>query len=341
MISEEEAETPVARKPAEIIVFALGGRSVTMGEILEAGRLRGEMKTLWESLAEERASERRAEELALELDQAVLQEMSDQFRYDRDLITAEETERWLDERGLTMDDFNAYFRRRYWAQTLKATGKAGDEEADQLSLLCIDALMSGALDRLAIALAWRIAASVTDAETKGEDSAFLGLAGPAGMEKMEAAYQRCCEQILAPDRLERTLGSLRWPLTRFVLETLELDTLNAAREAMLCVCDDGFSMENVAREGRYPFWRTEALAEQLSEDWQRKLYSLAEGDVLAPVQEGEVFRLCRLLRKTPPDLADAAIRRRVEERVLEAHFTELCSTRVKWILPCQNRAAST
>ena len=34
------------------------------------------------------------------------------FRYEHDLITAEETERWLADRGLTLSDFGDYFARR-------------------------------------------------------------------------------------------------------------------------------------------------------------------------------------------------------------------------------------
>jgi hypothetical protein len=35
-----------------------------------------------------------------------LQARFERFRIDRDLITAEETEHWLDQRGLTLEDFD-------------------------------------------------------------------------------------------------------------------------------------------------------------------------------------------------------------------------------------------
>ena len=46
-----------------------------------------------------------------ETDQSALQARSEEFRISRDLISAEETERWLDERGLILDDFSDFLIR--------------------------------------------------------------------------------------------------------------------------------------------------------------------------------------------------------------------------------------
>ena len=94
-----------------------------------------------------------------------LQAMSDQFRYERDLITAEETERWLEDRGLTLDDFNAHFLRHYWADTFERASRAGAPRlplgARRLAGLSsiAELLLSGELDRMAQQLSWRFAAA--------------------------------------------------------------------------------------------------------------------------------------------------------------------------------------
>ena len=43
--------------------------------------------------------------------------------------------------------------------------------------------------------------------------------------------------------------SLRLRLTRFEIERIELESRDAAKEALFCVREDGMSMEEVATEG--------------------------------------------------------------------------------------------
>src|SRR5215468_2177833 len=58
------------------------------------------------------------DELELELDESAISAAAEQFRYQHDLITAEETEAWLANRSLTLDDFSDHFARQYCAGTL-------------------------------------------------------------------------------------------------------------------------------------------------------------------------------------------------------------------------------
>lgn len=59
------------------------------------------------------AAEERADEMEVELDESAISAAAEHFRYCHDLITAEETERWLASRGLTFEDFSDYFARQY------------------------------------------------------------------------------------------------------------------------------------------------------------------------------------------------------------------------------------
>ena len=84
----------------------------------------------------------------------------------------------------------------------------------------------------------------------------------------------------APSAYHLHLAALRLPLTRFEVETIELDSLDAAREALLCARDDGMSMEEVAAEGRYPYRHPEVLLEEIPEDLQQKFLRVNPGDIL-------------------------------------------------------------
>ena len=84
------------RQPAEVPIFILGGRTLTVAEIIRAARFRGELATHEKDLRLKLACAGKAEAQSLEADGEALQERADQFRYDRDLITTEETEAWFE-----------------------------------------------------------------------------------------------------------------------------------------------------------------------------------------------------------------------------------------------------
>ncbi len=88
---------------------------------------------------------------------------------------------------------------------------------------------------------------------------------------MEALYRQKCDRLLSHRACEHEMAAMRLPLTRIALETMEVDSLDAAREALLCVCEDGMSMREVAEEARYPYRRAEILLEDLPGDLQQKV----------------------------------------------------------------------
>src|SRR4051812_15579402 len=159
----------------ELPIFAVGAREVTVGDVIDAAHVRGELEPCWKRLLALEAAVRQGL-AAVELDESALQALSEQFRYDRDLITEEETERWLGARGLTLDDFSGYFLRRYCEDTSGATVEA--EQIDFLSasqeqrdLLRVELWLSGDLDRMATGLSWRHAAGAAARSAVTPDTA--------------------------------------------------------------------------------------------------------------------------------------------------------------------------
>lgn len=344
-------------------VFVMESRSVTVRDVIQAAHFRGELETSWAELLVLLEGEKRAAVLKLEPDAAALQAVSEQFRYERDLITAEETEDWLEVRGLALDDFSDHFIRRHWQDApgeqieppvldyLEAPVKLRD-------LLRVELMLSGEFDRLAMRLCWRLAAlqvarheiapDLVEAErarflerTNLDDSSLAGWLARLGcdqpwleeMLKSEATYRQHCAALLTREAREQMLKTRRMPWTRLDLETIELECRDAAREAFLCVREDGVAMSEVAKTGRYPYRRAEVVCEDLPAETQQKFLCAASGEVLEPIERGESFQLCRLIQKIEPDLADAQIRSRVEQRILECHFSELAARCARWVIP--------
>jgi hypothetical protein len=342
------------------VVFTSGNESFTVRELIDAASVRGELEPIWNELLRLVAAEKKADEKELEMDDAVIDQAAEAFRYEHDLITAEEAEQWLEERGLTLSDFSDYFVRHYWGD---AVDDAEPEAVDYTSapnelreLLVVELILSGELDRMAKRLSWRVAGSreagrnglapeaLAEEERRllertgldenqlagwlqamNRDRDWLGKAL-----EMEALHRQKSEALLNRKACEHEVAALRLPLTRFDLETVELDSLDAAREALLCVHDDGMSMEEVATEGRYPYHRAEVLLEDLPEDLQQKFLSVSAGDILEPISRGDGFYICRVIEKAEPKADDDAVRERAERSILERHFSELTAKHIQW-----------
>jgi hypothetical protein len=344
----------------EKVIFTGGDESLSMRDLIDWAAFRGELAPIWKKLLRSVAAEAKADESEFELDESEIDAAAEGFRYAHDLITAEETERWLEERALSLDDFSDYFVRHYWSN------KIDDVEPKQIEyasapnelreLLVAELNLSGEIERFATQLSWRIAGTLENGRSTVAPESLAAERGrffdrtevaeeklPEWLEAIgrddewftktlatEALYRQTCERLLSAQACAHEVAAMRLPLTRFELETMEVDSLDAAREALLCVRNDGMSMTEVAEEGRYPYRRAEILLEDLPEDLQQKFFSVSAGDILEPISRGDGFHICRVIEKAEPKPEDEAVRERAEKRILERHFSELTAKHIQW-----------
>jgi hypothetical protein len=333
-------------------VCACATQEYTTRDAVDAAFFRGEIEGKWQNFLRHLAAEQRADELELELDESVISAAAEQFRYQHDLITAEETEAWLANRGLTLDDFSDYFARQYCTGAvhegvcLHEIGYvcAGTELR---KLFMAELILSGELEDLTVKLMWRLAARCAEEqptpeaiaaeerkfwhrmkiqpaqianclEELGRDSQWLN-----EMLMIESAYGNHCDRLLVTEARQRELMSLRLQLTRFEVELIELESRDAAKEALLCARQDGMSLEEVATDERYPYRRAAFLLGELPDDVQQKYLCASCGDVLEPMPHGDGFELCRIISKTEPQPNDPGVKSRLDQRLLERNFLEL------------------
>lgn len=217
-------------------VFTTTNGAIAVRDVVDAACFRGELERSCGPLLLSVESEKLAADLEAP-DDAVLQTTSEKFRYERDLITAEETESWLEKHGLTPEEFSGHFLRHHWRNALH--GKVVPGSCDYVSasgefrnLLRIELVLSGEFERLAVQSSWRYAAFATAAseltprliEAEGghfrartgfEAGAITGWLAQLGRDQgwfdemlaLEAAYRRECEAVLTPEARERMLRS--------------------------------------------------------------------------------------------------------------------------------------
>jgi len=345
------------------VVLIRGNCEFTVQDILAHGWFLGELRSSWNELMNGVAYEERAGELDLAPDDEVLNSMSEEFRYARDLLTVEETERWLLARDLTEDDFSGYLVRRYWQDNPPEATTAAPPDyltssADLRELLRVDLLFSGKFDDLARALSWRLAAAVelnqTEADAdlaKDQLARFFERSGldelslpgalkqlnrtPAWFEEclqLEVCFQQACSTVLSEEARKRTLAGRRLPLTRITIQTLTLRSQEAAQEAVLCLTADELSPEQLAKECGVSWEDQELFLGDFPGDVQQQFLSAAPGEVLPPESGEEGSMVTRIVAKTEPVLADDQVRDRIDQHLLEAHFSELCSKHIRWAL---------
>src|SRR5438045_9141044 len=105
---------PITRESR--VIFSSGERGFTAKDVVDCALVRGEIDPLWKDFLRVAECDRLANERELELDDSALDSAAIAFRYKHDLITAEETERWLEDRGITLAEFSEYFACQYWGR---------------------------------------------------------------------------------------------------------------------------------------------------------------------------------------------------------------------------------
>ena len=270
----------------DLIVCACGEQEYTARDAIDAAIFRGELGIKWKEFLDEVEAEKRADELDLDLDESAISSAAEAFRYEYDLITAEETEAWLANRGLTFDDFSDYFTRQYYATAIREEIVPDEVEyqfasSDLRRSFLAELILSGDLDRTDHRFNVRVSRHAALRKTPTPEAiagaksgnSCIGTTlnqrnGRIGSKKLgrdskwlnemlaiEAAYRTHCDRLLVPEARQRELVTLRLPLTRFETEVIELESHDAAKEALFCVQQDGMSMEEVATEGGYPYRR--------------------------------------------------------------------------------------
>jgi len=338
----------------DLVVCACREKEYTARDAIDAAIFRGELGVNWKEFLGEVEAEKRADELELDLDESAISSAAEAFRYEYDLITAEETEAWLANRGLTFDDFSDYFTRQYCATAIREKIVPDEVEyqcasSDLRRSFLTELILSGDLDRITSDLMARLAARCAGQEPTPEAIAaeernflYRNSINPAQranwlkklgrdskwldeMLAIEAAYRTHCDRLLVPEARQHELMALRLPLTRFEIEVIELESHDAAKEALFCVQQDGMSMEEVATEGGYPYRRSEFLLEDVPVDGRQRFLGASAGNVLEPIARGDGFELCRLVSKIEPQADDPTIKSRIDQRLLSRHFSELMS----------------
>jgi hypothetical protein len=281
-------------------VFSVGSRQFRWADVI------GEAD--WE-LLRRKAAQGVAAAAAAEIADADLQQESARFRYERNLVAGEEMEAWLARWELSVAEWRDYLRRAMARERAQSFEPADADDR----LVWIEAVCSGALEKLAVDTAARAAA----AEALQEDD-------------LHRAYERFLADAVDHGILESLLDTRKADWLRVDCRTLVFDTGAAAREAALCVRDDGMALSEVAAQAGVEIREHSLHLEDAQGELGNALLSARTGELLGPIPLADRFALVLVDDKVEPSLEDPEILRRVQEAARRRAIEREVVNRVTW-----------
>ena len=278
--------------------FTAEDRSYTWTEVVAAAEERGDVDAL-----EREAVAGLAGLAQVTPDPKQVEVAGDDFRRRRRLLSADEMQAWLEHWGLTLGRWSDYLRRAIARG--EAPGSAANERPEP-EVLWAEAVCSAALNDWA----WKLAAR----------TAVGG----------DAAYEALLRDAATPAAQARALEQHQVDWLRVDFELLELPAEGMAREAALCVRDDGLSVREVAERAGLQAATHSLLLRDAPEGLAEPLLSATPGDVVGPVAAGEAYAVALVRAKRPPAADDPVIQDLLEDEVPRRAVESEVNRAVKW-----------
>ena len=312
-----------------IILFMAGKRPFSVGDTLEFALTQGLLQPLAEETGEGLACRQYALELGFRLEAGQLQRAVEAWRYERKLTSARETLDWLKRCGLSVEALSDHFEMQLWRMRFSSERRAivaeyppAREEVERR--LPQAAIIGGSIRSLARSLAWRAAALVDCHDIMPERP--LRELFPA----MESCFRQLRDRAVTRESCRGEVAAARFALMQVECEAASFPDRDQAQEAVFCIREDGEEIEDVCARARVPVERGRNFIDELAPEIRDRCLSASAGELFVAPQPGGTFQVVRLLRKIEPDLADEAVRSRVEKRLAESTFSQCEARHVQW-----------
>jgi hypothetical protein len=294
-------------------LFAVGGDVYGWDDAVALAKLRGE----WDRLADQVCAGLAAlAELGARGEPLADDEVdagARRFRYERDLLAADELDDWLERHRLTVADWQAYLAREL------ARGKLPDAdgavvEDDVETVVWAEGVCSGRLEELARELA-RMAAVSPGAPVEQLDPAFDQFCAAAADESAEAR--------------EVEANRLEW--LRFRYEAVVAGDEGAAHELVLCVRADDDSLAAAAERARLELLEDDCWLDELEPALAARFLPAKPGELVGPVAVEEGYVVAHVIEKTAPSLDDETVHARAHEAAVTRAVSRIVAERVVWL----------
>ena len=336
-------------------VFTVGTRTYLWPDVVVAAHLWGDYAALERQTRDGLAWVMHLAKKGQGVSESDADELGDAWRYDRDLLAADDLQQWLDEHLLGMDEWLAFIERA----VLRSRGAAPRIKvpaADVEAAIYAEAVCSGTLQGVAARLAGLAAAyDRVDAEGKGAHCPKTAVRNalkplPAAVRRdgvldlgprqtlaraehvacLQIVCQRFLDAAVAPAALEREIETHRLDWTRLVCETAPFASEEAAREAALLVREDSFPLADAAAMGKTTVTRTRFVLDDIEPPLRDRLVGARPGDLIAPVASNGNYLVVSVVERVEPTAKDRDVRTRAADRIAARTIQREVENRVRW-----------
>jgi len=336
-------------------ILEIGDERYCWGDVLVLALMNRRWIPLEREIREGLACLAHAEATGIDLPEPTIETLSTSWRDERDLLTADEAEKWLTERNLTVGGWMEWARReglrQEWFADLERLTQ--DYPVAQIAILDsapLDLLCGRRGRQLAFDLARRVAAAAQLAEQgerfeaepapdlaprilprlPGIDPARI-LEGLPRLVGLEPAYARFRITASTPERIQRELeiGRLEW--VRLDCRVIQFASETLAREAEICLREDGLEIDQVVRDTHASVDEIRFFLGELDPELRPRLLSGRPNELLGPVLFEGTHALFLILDKVLPDESSPDLRHEIERRALARAETEEIERRVRWL----------
>lgn len=320
-------------------VFVVAGTKYNWADVVAAAKLRGDWATLEDETRQAIACLKRESSNGETLAPGDIASAAREFRYTYNLISAEEVESWLKNWGLTVEEWMGYFRsvllRHKWSEQLGAivaTYPVTDTEiANSIKTI---AVCSGKLVQFARRLANRAAAyDKLKSEKKAEqvsDDTSNRLEKTARITVMETAFEQFRNALMTPEAIQARILSQRIEWIKFDCRYVEFPEEHLAKEAALCVREDGLELHEVAADAQRDIRHHSFYLEDAELVLKSNLLGASKRELIGPYNSNGQYVLLLVLDKQLPSERDRNIRERAEYALLKSALEHEVNNRVQW-----------
>ncbi len=278
-----------------------------------------------------------------------IEEAGREFRYERELITALEMEEWLAARGVTTHQWMEHVRRgvlrSHAADRLESLvlPPSGMSDGDLYTALRVDLICSGIGWGFAEELAERAAAawSFRGTELPALEATGLPVLPPGlpveraavrwpVLQRIERAMERYRTAMLTPAAIQKEIRAHQMEWMRVDCRAAIFPDEAQAREAALCVREDGLPLAEVAGSAHVAIAESRFYLDELEPELQAVFLAAGPVDLLGPISTDGEFTLFQMLGKEIPTEQDAAIVQRAEASLLRRALADEGRRHVRW-----------
>lgn len=311
-------------------VFSLSGDIFTWQDV----RAHAEATGAWSEL-EQVAREGVACELLAdngeEVDEDAIEAAAEEFRYDRDLVTAAEMEAWLAAGGVTAEEWMGHVRRTFlrleWAGQLDEIVAEQEPDAALVArALEVDLACTGGRAELSRRLAEDAAsaAALRAAEGPGDEPP------PRDMARIVDEAARYHGTLATDDAVAREVSAAHMDWIRVDCQALAFEGEDEAREAALCLRDDGEALDDLARDARIEVQDVGFYLNDIDLDRRALFLSARVGEVVGPIPEDALYAIYQVSAKTLPTAGDPDIVERARAAIIARQVEAEVNLRVQW-----------